>query len=371
MRLYLFPLIPLAALAAAILAPRLNAPVSASPVTPAGDKICYSVFPLNPGTGSPYGIIQGPDGNIWFFESLNAGGYAIARITPAGVITDFPVPGPGIPRRMTAGPDGNLWYTRGWPGAIGRMTLTGTVTTFTLPVSNTAPFGITTGPDGNLWFTEPSTKQILRMTPSGTVTGQFGVSGSPGMIAVGSDNALWFTEEIHFPYTGKIGRISLSGVITEFLLPSSEAYPTDVTLGPDGNIWYTKLVYEIYAGKDGYGKITPNGTITEFDSQSRVGIPYRIVAGADGNLWAINMAGKYRYAVSFTRITLTGYQTEFIASVFYPPPPNWTDSSYLAAGADGKIWATLYLDSSSPRIIAFDPRSVPPPSVSYFPFVAR
>ncbi len=356
MRLYLFPLILLAALAAAILVPRLSAPVSASPrlllsgaspVTPAGDKICYSVFPLNSGKNSPYGIIQGPDGNLWFFERLYyASGYAIARITPDGLITDFPIP--GYPQRMASGPDGNLWYTSG-DGAIGRMTLTGTVTTFTLPVSNTSPFGITTGPDGNLWITEPSANQILRMTPSGTVTGQFGVSGYPGMIIVGPDNALWFT----FTQNGKIGRISLSGTVTEFPLP---LYPADVTLGPDGNIWFTEFDYS----SSKYGKITPSGTITEFNGTGRAGvISSRIITGADGNLWATNIFwGKYRYTLSITRITPTGSQTEFDAGVALSPP-----SGDIATGSDGKLWVTLY------SIVTFDPRILY--CLHFLPFVAK
>ncbi len=353
MRLYLFPLILLAALAAAILAPRLSAPVSASPMTTAGDKICYSVFPLNPGTGSPYGIIQGPDGNIWFFESLSAGGVAIARITPDGVITDFPIP--GRPGRMTSGPDGNLWYTR--DGAIGRMTLAGTVTTFTLPVGSTSPFGITVGPDGNLWFTELSTNQILRMTPSGTVTGQFGVSPSPRMITVGPDSALWFTVG-SFPYRGKIGRISLSGAVTEFPLPP-ESFPTDVTLGPDGNIWFTEFDYS--SGK--YGKITPSGTITEFASRWG-GVPDRIIAGADGNLWVINRA-KYEKR-GITRITPTGSQTDFDTG----SPSYSGGSSDITAGSDGKIWSTLYL-GDPPTITTFDPRTPYCTRTHFLPFVAK
>ncbi len=105
----------------------------------------------------PFGITAGPDGNLWFTEYR---GSRIARITPAGVVTEFSLPAPNRqPSHITAGPDGNLWFTEGSPGGIGRITTAGVVTEFlggSTPgfTANRIPSGITTGADGNLWFTE-------------------------------------------------------------------------------------------------------------------------------------------------------------------------------------------------------------------------
>ena len=105
----------------------------------------------------PFDIIAGPDGNLWFTEYR---GSRIARITPAGVVTEFNLPMPGRqPSHITAGPDGNLWFTEGQPGGIGRITTAGVVTEFlggSTPgfTAERIPSGITTGADGNLWFTE-------------------------------------------------------------------------------------------------------------------------------------------------------------------------------------------------------------------------
>jgi hypothetical protein len=85
----------------------------------------------------------------------------IGRITPAGVITEFPVTNAG--RGITTGPDGNLWYTTGFVGTIGRITPAGVATEFPL-----ATFGgtfIVTGPDGNLWIT--GNNNILRFSVTG------------------------------------------------------------------------------------------------------------------------------------------------------------------------------------------------------------
>jgi streptogramin lyase len=66
-----------------------------------------------------------------------------------------------------------------------------------IPTANSSPVGITAGPDGNLWFTE---------------------------------NA-----------GNKIGRITTTGVITEFPVPSSDSSPYGITAGQDGNLWFTDI----------------------------------------------------------------------------------------------------------------------------------
>ena len=56
-------------------------------------------------------MTKGPDGNIWFTEAT---GDSVARMTPDGVFTEFPLPTPSAaPKGITAGPDGNLWLIEG------------------------------------------------------------------------------------------------------------------------------------------------------------------------------------------------------------------------------------------------------------------
>src|SRR4051812_28445342 len=68
-----------------------------------------SLFPAPAVDSNPYGIVAGPDGNLWFTES---GANNIGRISATGVITEFPIPtADSGPSAIAAGPDGNLWFT--------------------------------------------------------------------------------------------------------------------------------------------------------------------------------------------------------------------------------------------------------------------
>ena len=140
--------------------------------------------------GCPLGITSGPDGALWFTD---VGNETIGRITTSGTGTSYTGSGINFPGEITAGPDGTLWFTNWNTGTIGRITTSGTVTIYTGPGIN-EPNGITAGPDGALWFTNYGNNSIGRITTSGTVTNYADPSiNKPWQITAGPDGALWFT----------------------------------------------------------------------------------------------------------------------------------------------------------------------------------
>ena len=316
------------------------------------------------------GSRQGPDGNLWFTET---GADKIGRMTPAGVLTEFPLPAvaapagstgpPPGPTAITAGPDGALWFT-GIPGEIGRITTAGVVTEFAVPAVPPpagSPAGtastpatataIAAGPDGALWFTGVP-GEIGRISTAGVVT-EFAVpeipppAGSPPgtagtlatltAITAGPDGALWFTG-----VPGEVGRITTAGVVTEFAVPAipppagsspgtpGRRQPWMITAGPDGALWFTGVPGEV-------GRITTAGVVTEyrhaqFQSASS-GIVTTITTGPDGNLWFIGNTGTGN-DTAIGRITPTGTFTSFDV------PGNFNTIAGLTSGPGGNLWFT-------------------------------
>jgi streptogramin lyase len=286
----------------------------------------------------PSSITAGPDGNLWFIEAL---GDQIARITPAGVVTEFSSGTYGA-QDITTGPDGNLWFTEYAGDRIGRITTAGVVTEFGSGISrDSEPNGITTGPDGNLWFTESWGARIGRITTAGVVT-EFStgitVDSRPGGITAGPDGNLWFTEEV-----GKrIGRITTAGVVTEFSagIAATTFDLGAITAGPDGNLWFTEY------NSNRIGRITTAGIVTEFSTGISFGQgpyyygpwpvvdptsgPTGITAGPDGALWFTESWG-YRIG----RITTDGMVTEFSSGI-----TRYNSLGGITAGSDGNLWFT-------------------------------
>ena len=61
--------------------------------------------------------------------------------------------------------------------------------------------------------------------------------------------------------------------------------PEDITTGPDGNLWFTEFFGDLV------GRITPSGEITEFTLPTPNSAPVGIVVGPDGVLWIAEYIG--------------------------------------------------------------------------------
>ncbi|HTR03470.1 MAG TPA: sigma-70 family RNA polymerase sigma factor, partial [Thermoanaerobaculia bacterium] len=130
---------------------RSDGATSIGRVTPGG---AVTEFPLS--AGSPtYDSAWDPcpdtrviaaalDGGAWYARPC-AG--KLGRVTASGTVVEFALPGPRSPRRIAVGPDGNLWFTESLP-AVGRLSPSGDLAEF--PLSGGA-HGIVAGIDGNLW----------------------------------------------------------------------------------------------------------------------------------------------------------------------------------------------------------------------------
>lgn len=247
-------------------------------------------------------------------------------------VTEYPIPTPNSgAAAITVGPDEALWFTEK-AGKIGRITTSGVITEYPVPTSSSPPHGpsggLVAGPDGALWYTEFD--YIGRISTTGAVTEYTsdalialrniaGTGIGNAYIAVGSDGALWFTNE-----GGAIGRITVGGAITLYAIPnfcSLAPRYEGITLGPDGAMWFIDLCSKAI------GRITTAGAITEFPVPA---LDYGlggngIAAGPDGALW-------FGAGQSLGRITTTGLVTLYPTGGLYPDG--------ITKGPDGAMWFT-------------------------------
>jgi streptogramin lyase len=291
-------------------------------------------------------LASDPEGNIWFNETAPG---RIDRITPSGVITGEYnlLYGPGIqpywpeysePSGLALGPDGNMWFTergtnRESRSFVGYVTPSGGVTEFPIPTTGSKPAGIALGPDGNMWFTEQGSGKIGRVTGGGMVT-EFTIPSSnrqefmePRAIILGADGDMWFTD-LGLGNEGQnlIGRITPEGAIVEFSIPAPYDHPGALALGADRSIWFTE-------SPNAVGRITPAGVFSEFAVPSVSGSENGIAQGPDGNIWFTESSN------AIGRITQGGTVTSFegVSTAVNPPEA-------LLAGREGDMW---YIAGSS------------------------
>jgi streptogramin lyase len=244
-------------------------------------------FTIPTANAQPQMIVGASDGNLWFSEfstTPSPGTSKIARLTPTGTFTEFSTlfspPPPDNPLGLVDRGDGNIWYVANGSSRIGFQGITSGVAGETsVPTASSGPFGIATAPDNNLYYTESSTDKIGRIANLFTTQSEISLTAGtvPESIVRGPDGNLWFAEN----GTSKIGRLSPSSfsVTGEFPTLTPNAAPVGIVVGKDGALWFTEN------GVDKIGRITTGGTVTEYAAPI-IGLGLRGIAVArDGSIW--------------------------------------------------------------------------------------
>jgi streptogramin lyase len=246
-------------------------------ITPAG-VITEFIIPTT--NNLPSGITVGPDNRLWFTE-LNTGkiGVIPTTATSGNAIKQYTISANPycLLYNIVTGPDGNLWFTDAGLGRIWTMSTNGTNLKFFQLAANSQPFDLASDKTHNaIWFTEYGSNKIGRLDvraftnnspnvlkeirlPVSTILGI--TNSSPYGITMGPDGNPWFTEYLG----GNLGRVtnsfstnsivSTNGgiittnvtitptnfVITEFIIPTTNAVPTYITSGGDGRLWFSEF----------------------------------------------------------------------------------------------------------------------------------
>lgn len=235
-----------------------------------------STYTLATSAATPIGITSSSDA-VWFTEET---GNKIGILDESAKITEYTLPNSGSePYGITFGPDGNVWFTEFAGNRIGRYdTSTGNFAEFLIPTAASQPTAITIGPgDSAIWFTESASDKLGRVTLSGSIS-EFTVGGTTPFRAtsVGNDGGIWFT----LKGSNQIGEIvPVTDAITLYTIPTAASQPYDITVGSDGAIWFT----ESATGK--LGRVTTNnGSFTEV-ALTGCATPQALQQGADGKFY--------------------------------------------------------------------------------------
>jgi streptogramin lyase len=282
----------------------------------------FTEYSLSDGQSNPTSIVTGPDGNLWFTEM---GNNTIGKITTSGTISEFSIPLNGAastdPSDITTGPDGNMWFTEESANRIGKISPTSDqISQYQLPGSLIEPSSIVTGPDGNMWFTVFGSNIIGVMSTSGTLLHQYNSDvGSPDHITLGSDGNMWYVingEQLvrMTPSTGIIPQIADVGTSGSIL--------SDLVTGPDGDLWFTISNSQLV------GKMNPSSWPATQYTTSAGSDPISIVGGPDGNMWFT----EENCGLATVNIS-TGSITQYASPT--------TGLYGIAKGTDNNIWYTV------------------------------
>jgi virginiamycin B lyase len=252
-------------------------------VTKRGRVITYRVPTPNANVGW---VTRGPDGAMWFAER---DGNKIGRIDGRGRIREISLPTPdSVPQAIVFDRRGRLWYTGFEVNKLGRINRDGSIDEFNIPTPDAGPLGMVLGPDNALWITERSAEKVARFDLRTETFTEYPLAAgaNPQRIVLGADGALWFSEAL----PSRIGRITTSGELTEYPVPSQ---PVGIAADRDG-LWFA-----------GYNtarisSMTYGGVVSaEYQTPTPDSRPIQIAVTKHGDVWfteqAANRIGRLQH----------------------------------------------------------------------------
>ncbi|MGA2162992.1 MAG: hypothetical protein ABSH36_00815 [Solirubrobacteraceae bacterium] len=298
-----------------------------------------------PSGSDPQDITTGPEGDLWFTEyNESTGASGIGKMTTSGTVTSYALPVDSEPFGITAGPakEKAMWFTEREAspkvkGRIGKITTAGTIEEqeeWALEIGS-KPLAIVAGPNGNLWFgnNKPRTLEEIK-PPDGRPFG-YAIEETAGKyidLTVGPDGNLWYTNGAN------VGSMTTSGTKHEYRV--SSAGMKGITSGPEESLWVTT--------EEAIDKITTSGAVTEHPVSGEVAIPGWITAGADGNLWFTSFGNG---SDKIGKMTPSGAVVSYLL-------PSGGKPAGIAAGPEEKVWFANNKGGKIGKIIL----KAPPPS---------
>jgi RHS repeat-associated protein len=169
-------------------------------VTPNGAVTEYAV-----GAGIHPAYITGLGGSLWFTATGGGGANYVYQITTGGALTQYVLPSSWTLGDITAGPDGRVWFGS-TDTALTAMAADGSYTSYTWPIypGGYGPNYLRPDASGAIVFANQNGGAIGRMTITGSVSFTSVPSGYPtDGLAIAADGTIWFSE----PAGNKIGML--------------------------------------------------------------------------------------------------------------------------------------------------------------------
>jgi streptogramin lyase len=197
------------------------------------------------------GVTLGRDGNVWFVENSHIG-----KITPDGLLTEFPTPMTQGASGLTFGRDGLVWFEAS--GTLGYVLaslnpLTGRVRLYDARVSSNAG-SILSGPSESIWYVVTGRPdELVRFdSKSEKVTAysaprDFTASPCSSGMALSASGSIWYATQ-RLRGRGYDKRVIGGGYIrfdiktkrfTAYASPKGYDWNCDLVMGRHGQVWST------------------------------------------------------------------------------------------------------------------------------------
>lgn len=229
---------------------------------------------------------------------------------------------------IEAHPDGSVWFTMQDTHQVGRMTVSGQLSTVTFPdvAGGTSVKDLDVAPDGTVWVLYQSGRSVAQLAANGQglASGAIGTFGQ--QVRVASDGVVWVTKSFDYDTVLRI----TGGVISE--APNAPGCDDAIGQGRDGLMWCRQDQGLVRIAKDGASGV-------RYPANRFAAYPYAIAdGGPSGSVWF----GRYFSGTMFTSADdgEVGYLDARTSRIRTFNTGERTAPHDLVAGPGGEMWFT-------------------------------
>lgn len=294
-------------------------------------------------------MVDGPDGNVWM--TLEGSAKDVAKISPAGVVTEYEFATAEPPTGIATGPEGALWVTTA--KGVAKFTPADPAKAVETPIATiTGNSSIVAGPNGEMWVaTTNNVVHFNPVNPAGAkpiAVSELTPHDVAGQLLVIADSA-----------KGRIVTMTTAGTEGKVSFVNNPTGTSQGVAGASGG----QFAFSESDGKEGLALDTPpNPATTELRN---VGDPFGVALGSDGAYY-FAMAGDddvRRLAPGSPSTPIGGFPKEFFPR-------------QITAGPGNTIWVAMEIPGKNTvevaRISGLEPpvTSTPAPTPSPGPVPA-
>jgi len=232
----------------------------------------------------PLGLATDADGSAWYTDSRMR---SISHMSSDGSVHTYDLSTP-VARlgRLAVAPDGAVWFAEPTTVSVTRLkdgvfTRHAVVPLAGAGEGGVGPFGVAVDSQGSVWATIPQENKLVRISGTGEMA-TFDLptrQSSPGDVAVDGRGTVWVLQQS----ANKVARFA-GGRFEELRVPTANAGLVALTVAPDGAAWFT----ELRAHKLGRAR---GGAIKEFALPRKDARPAGIAVDGAGNVWYADLSG--------------------------------------------------------------------------------
>lgn len=279
-----------------------------------------------------FGIVIVGNPPNWLISSIESALPSEKKANNTTRIREFPLPIPhSVPGIISIDSEDNIWFTMGGGGfgnisypalnKVGKLTIDGDLSVYSLPTEASGPSGLAVAPDGSIFVTELFGNKLAHLDARKHSIEEYPIptpDAWPTGLSLRADGSVWF----NCTKSNRIAWLTVEGLVRELPIPTNQTRSTGMVTDQNGDIWIAER------DADKIGRLRLDGTFLEYSLPTKHAKPTGMAIDSQGRIWFAERDADKIGVIEGDRVRE------------YPLPSAHSAPFFPVIDRDGKVWFT-------------------------------